>query len=236
MGEDISVRTSIPVRISLSEKQFSELKLLYQSIASIQIAAVEKKINLKLDKIKQQVVEFEEDLKKDYLNLISSELKDKMIEKIDSEVSRLVNSNHKIFHEIIESKKDLVGYGFCGLKNVYLDIIECEEPNKYRFTTGTFNAEAFVTYLEDEIKNHKPREWKKSDLDEEGNTLLEMDHIIPIALGGDEYDLNNLQTLCKPCHKKKTSKEARQFALARKNQKTLLEALHDGSQRKLWVI
>jgi len=32
----------------------------------------------------------------------------------------------------------------------------------------------------------------------------ECDHIIPVALGGREFDVNNLQTLCKKCHKEKT--------------------------------
>lgn len=30
------------------------------------------------------------------------------------------------------------------------------------------------------------------------------DHIHPIALGGEEWDMNNIQTLCKECNKKKT--------------------------------
>lgn len=35
----------------------------------------------------------------------------------------------------------------------------------------------------------------------------ELDHIIPINAGGDRYDSDNLQTLCKQCHSKKTFKE-----------------------------
>lgn len=54
---------------------------------------------------------------------------------------------------------------------------------------------------------------------------LEVDHIVPIALGGAEYDLNNMQTLCEECHKKKTAKEAILFAHARNNQKTLIECV-----------
>lgn len=33
---------------------------------------------------------------------------------------------------------------------------------------------------------------------------LDVDHIIPIRMGGDLYDKANLRTLCKDCHKKKT--------------------------------
>lgn len=36
---------------------------------------------------------------------------------------------------------------------------------------------------------------------------LECDHIIPISLGGAEFDKDNLQTLCSECHKKKTAKD-----------------------------
>lgn len=65
---------------------------------------------------------------------------------------------------------------------------------------------------------------------------LEADHIIPIALGGNEFDLENLQTLCHRCHNAKTAREASQFALARKNQLTLTEALKSGQQRTLTQI
>jgi len=33
------------------------------------------------------------------------------------------------------------------------------------------------------------------------------DHIIPVALGGPEFDLNNVQLLCEVCNKKKTAKD-----------------------------
>lgn len=36
---------------------------------------------------------------------------------------------------------------------------------------------------------------------------LECDHIIPISLGGAEFDKDNLQTLCSDCHKKKTARD-----------------------------
>lgn len=36
---------------------------------------------------------------------------------------------------------------------------------------------------------------------------LEVDHIIPCRAGGAEYDLSNLQCLCKSCHAVKTRAE-----------------------------
>ena len=38
-------------------------------------------------------------------------------------------------------------------------------------------------------------------------SLWELDHVVPLIEGGG-HDLSNLQTLCTPCHKRKTSSEA----------------------------
>ena len=40
----------------------------------------------------------------------------------------------------------------------------------------------------------------------------EVDHIKPLWEGGQEYDRNNLQSLCSPCHIEKTSAEAKRRA------------------------
>ena len=48
---------------------------------------------------------------------------------------------------------------------------------------------------------------------------LRADHIVPIALGGKEWDINNLQTLCKKCHKKKTEEDIKEICKVRKNLK-----------------
>ena len=39
-------------------------------------------------------------------------------------------------------------------------------------------------------------------------SLWELDHVVPLIDGGS-HELANLQTLCTPCHKKKTAEEAR---------------------------
>ena len=36
---------------------------------------------------------------------------------------------------------------------------------------------------------------------------MEVDHVLPLALGGQPYALDNLQTLCKGCHAAKTDGE-----------------------------
>jgi len=45
---------------------------------------------------------------------------------------------------------------------------------------------------------------------------LIVDHIKPIALGGKEYDLDNLQTLCEKCHREKTKKDLKRIARQRR--------------------
>lgn len=45
------------------------------------------------------------------------------------------------------------------------------------------------------------------------------DHIIPIAIGGDEYDLDNVQTLCIDCDKDKTKKDQTKIAKQRRIEK-----------------
>ena len=38
----------------------------------------------------------------------------------------------------------------------------------------------------------------------------DIDHITPIRFGGEPFDFDNLQTLCKTCHNKKSGREAHQ--------------------------
>ena len=45
------------------------------------------------------------------------------------------------------------------------------------------------------------------------------DHIHPIALGGDEWDIDNLQTLCRSCNKVKTAEDAGKIARLRRLEK-----------------
>jgi len=46
-----------------------------------------------------------------------------------------------------------------------------------------------------------------------------MDHIVPIALGGPQWDLANVQTLCEDCNAVKTRMDARDIARARRQEK-----------------
>jgi len=53
-------------------------------------------------------------------------------------------------------------------------------------------------------------------------TGLEWDHVIPVAMGGDD-SLDNLQPLCKTCHRAKTSADVKAIAKAKR-----MEAKHLG--------
>ena len=60
------------------------------------------------------------------------------------------------------------------------------------------------------------------------SSQLDADHILPIALGGDEWEFKNIQTLCKVCHKAKTKVDMKRISVERKvphNQKRIGEVL-----------
>ena len=50
---------------------------------------------------------------------------------------------------------------------------------------------------------------------------LVADHVHPIALGGDEWDINGIQTLCEDCNKIKTREDHRNIAKQRAIEKKL---------------
>lgn len=60
------------------------------------------------------------------------------------------------------------------------------------------------------------RKFEQTELQEVGvtfkqfqarNRLYDIDHVVPVALGGGSAGLDNLVTLCVPCHKRKTKKD-----------------------------
>lgn len=53
------------------------------------------------------------------------------------------------------------------------------------------------------------------------NYIGTVDHIVPIALGGDEFDLANLQLLCKACDRKKTKDDMATIAAVRREIKRI---------------
>lgn len=65
-----------------------------------------------------------------------------------------------------------------------------------------------------------------------------VDHIIPIAIGGDEFDEDNLQVLCSDCNKIKTANDMKDIALQRRNEKELeryvLDIIEFNKTKKLY--
>jgi 5-methylcytosine-specific restriction endonuclease McrA len=58
------------------------------------------------------------------------------------------------------------------------------------------------------------------------------DHILAIALNGEQWDINNLQTLCEQCNKEKTRKDARKIAALRRIEKKLVNGQKKLEQEK----
>ena len=62
-----------------------------------------------------------------------------------------------------------------------------------------------------------------------GRRAWEADHIVPVAHGGAGCDLENFQTLCRDCHRAKTTDQLRRRAAARKETESAGEVREDGT-------
>ena len=100
-----------------------------------------------------------------------------------------------------------------------------------RWTNAIMNNEEIIEDIEsegrrlswycmiDEKKN--AHMWKIMNKEEQRAIIphtskLAADHIMPIALGGAEFDIDNIQTLCTDCHKEKTKIDIKNIAELRK--------------------
>ena len=59
-------------------------------------------------------------------------------------------------------------------------------------------------------KMYKDIDGKEIEYEDEGG--LQLDHIIPVSIGGDSLELDNLQTLCVKCHINKTKEDMKSIA------------------------
>jgi len=73
----------------------------------------------------------------------------------------------------------------------------------------------------------KRKMWNGTIIDDKATVSEQLvgDHIIPIALGGDEWDIQNIQTLCLACNKVKTKQDQADIAKLRR-----IEKLQKGNQ------
>ncbi len=116
-----------------------------------------------------------------------------------------MNTNYKIFgwSDMRERVFERDKYVCVICKNETIQSL-IEEETKF--------LEQHLKVFDPEHKQHlfitRLREWLKSQLD--------ADHIIPVSLGGDEWSFDNIQTLCKQCHKNKTKKDMKKISAERK--------------------
>jgi hypothetical protein len=68
-------------------------------------------------------------------------------------------------------------------------------------------------YTPNKEYEYNGQKFRYSELSFEGCFVV--DHIKPIALGGSEWDEDNMQTLCVKCNKVKTARDARVIARQR---------------------
>jgi hypothetical protein len=94
--------------------------------------------------------------------------------------------------------------GFCGIQLDDRRRIFCNSRcrrnfnRKFRFFTITWRQIRFRAFRRDSWTCVKC-----------GRRAREVDHIIPLSEGGNEFDLNNCQSLCRTCHLQKTISEMR---------------------------
>ena len=79
------------------------------------------------------------------------------------------------------------------------------------------DIDAFIKDWEYSLRNDSPKIAYPSSDDE--YCQFQLDHIIAVALGGDNWNLKNLQLLCIKCHKKKTKQDMVLIKNKRKGQK-----------------
>lgn len=101
----------------------------------------------------------------------------------------------------------------CGWKNSKFNVPPPEHPG---WTDGGVKAhrEVVSAYHKAELEWQAAHDaWEKRAPKPRDFVA---DHIIPIALGGAEFDLNNIQLLCEVCNREKTKKDQAEIAKRRK--------------------
>ena len=86
---------------------------------------------------------------------------------------------------------------------------ECQEISSSMIIHGLKGMRDNCLKRDNYICRHCNKHFKSSKLDG--------DHIIPAAIGGNEWDLDNMQTLCKECHIEKTKKDLALIAKHRRH-------------------
>lgn len=94
-----------------------------------------------------------------------------------------------------------------------IDSTECHKCRKFVSATRRANKMKIMKSQQWRKKREEvfSRDWDQCNQCGEIGGKLECDHIVPIRHGGDAWSLDNLQTLCRACHERKSAKDRTAF-------------------------
>ena len=106
--------------------------------------------------------------------------------------------------------------------------------DNYKCVKCGFNEKDFLKELNEKFPITWPLRGRSGDMKgrqkcieskgfSNNQAYMEIDHILPIKMGGDPLDIANQQTLCYPCHKKKTKVDVGQMAKMNRINKEIIE-------------
>lgn len=95
-------------------------------------------------------------------------------------------------------------------------------PNRFKKLPLTYKLKKVRRQKVDNSKFYQSKQWRRvrklyvtenplcEHCEKRGiiTEVQEVDHIKPLRLGGAKFDFENLQSLCKSCHGRKSGKEA----------------------------
>jgi len=127
-----------------------------------------------------------------------------------------------------EATKIIRSWGDFRLKAFERDNFTCKKCGK-KPTESMSDSNRFYKTMEDMLEYCKRYRASYANPRIKGNKILYEDpsqligdHIKPIAIGGDEWDINNIQTLCIKCNKIKTKKDMIKISKQRRIEKRLI--------------
>lgn len=102
----------------------------------------------------------------------------------------------------------------CGWKNPTFDLPEPKKPGYQQNYAIYKQKKAEYDKAHDQYIEARNK-WLQKTKNAERRKFV-ADHIVPIALGGEEFDPDNVQNLCEVCNKKKTKKDQGKIARKRR--------------------
>ena len=118
-------------------------------------------------------------------------------------------------------KELVLYYGWSDLREKALkrDNYRCVKCSHQPTTIRYHSMDNDCVVLKQDIKEQEGHKYKEFTIVDKSKLIA--DHIKPIALGGDEWDIDNVQTLCEDCNKTKTALDQTKIAELRAIEKKL---------------